>query len=248
MPAIDLNCDLGEDPAMLGRDMALLEVVTSANIACGGHAGDGASMEALVRACVRLGRGIGAHPGYPDRAGFGRVELEVGAAELRASIVGQVSLLMEIAGRIGARVSHVKPHGALYHAAIHRPHIAEILAEVVAELDPGLLLVSQALPPGAPDELAAACRVHGLRIVREAFADRRYEPSGLLRARAQEGALLEEPGEAAAQAVRLAQAGDAETICIHSDTPGSLRVAKAVAAAFTAAGFTLAPLASNNRA
>ena len=247
MATIDLNCDLGEDPLMHERDVALLAVVSSASVACGGHAGDAATMRALVQECKRRGRGIGAHPSYPDRAGFGRVEMDIPPTELQRTIRDQVASLREVAESLGATVSYVKPHGALYHAAMHKVDVAAAVTDAIEELDPGLAIVSQALPAGAPDEIASACGVRHIRIAREAFADRRYEPSGLLRSRTLPGALLEDPAEAAAQAVRLAREGNAQTICIHSDTPNSLEIARAVAAALGAAGFTLAPFSPNNR-
>lgn len=258
MPTIDLNCDLGEDPAMLGRDIALLEFVTSANIACGGHAGDEATMRALVRAALARGRGIGAHPSYPDRAGFGRVEVAMAADDLAAALLHQISTLAGIARDEGASLAHVKPHGALYHAALSRPEIANAIASACMRVDPSLAIVAQALPPGAPDETAAAYHNAGLRILREAFADRAYEPDGRLRSRSLPGALITDPVIAAAQAVSIARdrriiaAGgtaipiDAQTICIHSDTPGALETARAVAAALRGAGITPAPRARNN--
>ena len=210
-PLIDLNCDIGEDesPEGITRDLALLDVVSSVNIACGGHAGSEASMRRLAAACRDKGVRLGAHPGYEDRVAFGRVELDIDAASVRRSVAAQVARLVAIATECGAVVTHVKPHGALYHAAMRRTEIA------------------------------------GRRVEHEAFADRRYEPDGSLRSRTLPGAVLDDPALAAAQARSIARGHgvtlgpghslpmDATTLCIHSDSPGSLDIAKAVAAAIT---------------
>jgi 5-oxoprolinase (ATP-hydrolysing) subunit A len=246
---IDLNCDLGEDPAHLERDIALLEVVTSANIACGGHAGDEATMSAIVRAASTRGCGLGAHPGYPDPANFGRVELPLSAHELEQTIYKQIVDLQSVARSQGAQLTHVKPHGGLYHAANHRPDTAAAIAHAVARANPALILIAQSASPAL-----SVYTQHNLRTAAEAFADRVYEPDGTLRARSLPGALITDAAAAAAQAVRIARGGGvccsdgsilpirAGTICIHSDTPGALEVARAVRAALIAQGIGVSRL------
>ena len=258
VPTIDLNCDLGEDPAMLERDRELLTLVTSANIACGGHAGDEGTMDAVVAAAVARGCAIGAHTSYADRANFGRVEIEQPANQLESDIADQIAALTRIAARHGVRPGHVKPHGALYHAAMRRPGVAESIARAILRVDRSLAVVTQALPPASVDLAAPAYAALGLGIIREAFADRRYEPDGTLRGRSLPGALIESPHEAASQAFAIAhlrciptEGGgvvpiEAETICIHSDTPGAIATARAVREVLRKAGFTLAPAARNN--
>lgn len=252
MTTLDLNCDLGESPQRLadGSDEALLRLVTSANIACGGHAGDRDSMHALVRAAARLGVAVGAHPSFPDRANFGRAGMDLPPADLETSIHGQVRDLAEIASAAGARLTHVKPHGALYHAASARPAVADAVARAVLAVDPGLILVGLA---GAP--CLDRWRARGLRVAAEAFADRRYRADGSLTPRSSPHAVIHNPEQAAEQAVRLALgrgvvADDgafvqvrAQTLCLHSDTPGAELAAAAIRRALKAAGVTLAPLA-----
>jgi UPF0271 protein len=241
---IDLNCDLGEDPGAIisGRDVALAEQVSSLNIACGGHAGDDATMEAMVDAAVRLGRAIGAHPGYPDRVSFGRIELPMSAAEVRETVSAQVALLARFAEAAGARVAHLKPHGALYHAAMRRPEVAAAIAEAVRPFAPIRLV---GLANGAGLDVWESM---GFAVLAEAFADRRYGPQGSLLPRTDPRALIEDPAIAAAQALRIARgegvvAADgsrlaiaAGTICLHSDTPGALAAAMAVRAALLGSG------------
>jgi UPF0271 protein len=248
MRTIDLNCDLGEDPASIaaGTDGALLRLVTSANIACGGHAGDERTMDAIVAEAARAGCAIGAHPGYPDRAGFGRLAMTLSPAELEAGASVQIGALRAIAARRGKDIAHLKPHGALYHAAMRDEAAARALGR--AALSHGRpFMVGQS---GAP--ALAVWRAMGLPTLAEAFADRRYEPDGSLRPRSAAGALITDEHEAADQALRIAlgeaiDAGGtplrvpAHTICIHSDTPGALRAACAVREALEAHGVAVRP-------
>lgn len=236
---IDLNCDLGESesPGQIAVDEALLGIVTSASIACGGHAGDEASMRRTVRAAMARGVAIGAHPSYPDRAGFGRVSMKLTPAEVEQTVFEQVSALAGVCREVGARLVHLKPHGALYHDAMRDAEIARAVARGGhrALRDRDLVHIGQAGTDGLDIWVSLGCRVAA-----EAFADRRYEPDGTLRSRTLAGAVLADPAEAAAQAVRIALGQgaiasdgsvigvDARTICLHSDTPGAADVARAV--------------------
>lgn len=233
--AVDLNCDLGEEPAALARDLALLEHVTSVNIACGGHAGDERTMRAIARAAKAHGVAIGAHPGFPDRANFGRVDMRMSPMDLERSVESQIVALARLAREERAIVTHVKPHGALYHAAGARAEIADAIGRAARRAAEGAMLVGM-----RGSAALDVWRAGGARVLAEDFADRRYEPDGSLRARSKPGALIESPAEAAAQAVRLArlvEEWDAGTICVHSDTPGAAAIAAAVHAALAEAGY-----------
>lgn len=232
MQTIDLNCDMGEG---MGTDLALLEFVTSANVACGGHAGDERTMRETVRAAKARGVVVGAHPSYPDRSGFGRVAMEMSGAAIEETVREQVAVLDRIVRREGVRLVHVKPHGALYHAAISKRDVAEAVARGVRSVDSKLVLVGLAGAEGLE-----WWRAMGMLVAAEAFADRRYGADGSLRSRAKAGAMIEGASSAAEQAVRIAEglgvvAGDgsvivvnAETICIHGDTAGAVEIARAV--------------------
>lgn len=234
MTTIDLSCDLGESRAAIadGTDEALMAQVSSVHIACGGHAGDEETMEASIRAALRHGVAIGAHPGYPDREGFGRVELTLGPDDLADCVAGQVRSLVAIAQRLGATARHVKPHGALYHAVAAGGATTVAFARGVARVDARLVLYAFAG--------SRAIRVWeslGFRVVPEMFADRRYEVDGSLRARHHADALLTDPREAGEQALRIAR-GDAipGSLCVHGDTPGAPSIARAVRARLEAEG------------
>lgn len=242
---IDLNADVGESfgPWPMGSDAELIPLVTSASVACGFHAGDPLTIRRTVRLALEHGVAVGAHPGYPDLAGFGRRDLAMAAEELEAAVLYQVAALAGIVRAEGGRLTHVKAHGALYNRAAADLATAEAVARAVARLDPSLRLFG---PPGSA--LLAAGRAAGLRCTAEGFADRAYEADGTLRPRRLPGAVLADPGRAAAQAVSIARDGRAaaadgtlvelrvETLCVHGDTPGTARVAAAVRAALAAAG------------
>ena len=234
--AIDLNADLGEG----GDDAALWGVVTSANVACGGHAGDAASMDLAVSRGFTHGVAIGAHPGYPDREGFGRTSMALSPNEVAEAVRQQVSALEVAARRGGATIRHVKPHGALYHDA-NRPEVAEaIAAGMRAALgQPRAGEIAVFGMAGAPS--LQHFRDLGLPVVAEGFADRAYESDGTLRRRSLPGALLTDPREAAEQAVRLALSGAVGSVCVHSDTPGAAAIAAAVRRALEQAGFRMEP-------
>ena len=245
---IDLNADVGESlgPWPMGVDEALAPLVSSVNIACGAHAGDPATIlrTALLAAKHRVA--IGAHPGYPDLVGFGRRELEMSAADLRASVIVQIAAVQAAAHVAGAVIRHVKPHGALYNRSARDPVVAATIAGAVREVGPGLILVGL-----AGSASVAAGRAAKLAVADEAFADRRYEPDGSLRSRLLPGALLDADA-AATQALSIARDGmvitgdgttiavRADTICIHSDSPGALEIAEAVVGALRSAGFRIA--------
>lgn len=252
MNSIDLNCDMGEMPEAVagGTQESLMPFLTSINIACGGHAGDENTMRITVEQALRNNLAIGAHPGYPDRANFGRLELNLPPEALAQSVFEQVSTLAEIAAKCGARISHVKAHGALYNQAARDSAFAEAIANGVARWRRDVVLV------GLAESLALdTFRRAGFAVAAEAFADRRYEPDGSLRSRKFPDALILDPAEAAAQALRIAEKGSvtardgaevrvvAQTICIHGDTPGAVKIAAAVWQRLRNAGIALGPLA-----
>ncbi|MDF2093058.1 LamB/YcsF family protein [Knoellia sp. 3-2P3] len=249
-PRIDLNSDLGESFGRweLGDDEAVLAIVTSANIACGFHAGDPAG---LLRTCEQAaGRGVvvGAQVAYRDLAGFGRRFMDVEPAELTAEVVYQIGALQGMCVAAGTTVRYVKPHGALYNAVVHHESQAAAVVEAVRRYDPTLAVLG--LPGSVLLDLA---REAGLRTVAEAFADRGYTPEGTLVPRTQPGALLHAPQEIAQRTVRLVTEGkvtavdgtdielSADSVCVHGDTPGAVAIATAVREALTAAGVEISP-------
>lgn len=231
---IELNADIGEGY----DDAVLMPYLGRVSIACGGHAGDAASMEAALRLAAAHGIAVGAHPGYPDRAGFGRRALPATATEVAAWVARQTETLAEAAARLGMRLAHVKPHGALYNVAAVDAEVAEAIARAVAAVDASLVLVGL-----AGSRLPAAGRAAGLAVLNEGFADRRYRSDGLLVPRETPGAVLGDPAAAATQALRLAQrqllpalpigtvSVEVDTLCVHGDTPGAIDIARAVHAA-----------------
>jgi UPF0271 protein len=248
---IDLNSDVGESYGAwtMGQDDALMPVVTSVNIACGAHAGDPQVMARTVALAVEHGLGIGAHPGYPDRDGFGRRDLEMTDAELEASLLYQLGALGAFVRAAGATMTHVKPHGALYNRAAGDERLARVICSAVTTFDTNLILVALA---GSP--MLAVAHAAGLATAAEAFADRAYGADGSLRSRRLAGAILATPAAAAAQAVSIVTKGYltshdgqqvavvADTLCVHGDTPGAPDYARAVRAALEAAGVTVTRL------
>ena len=230
MRAIDLNADLGEG----GDDAALYRMVSSASIACGGHAGDRASMADAIARALDAGVAIGAHPSYPDRERFGRVSVALGMDALADEVARQIEALAEISTARGAALRHVKPHGALYNDAAHDPAIAAAIADGVARVDHDLLIFGL-----AGSTAIAVWRDLGWRTASEGFCDRGYEADGSLMARVKPGALLIDPEEASAQALRLA--AECRTLCVHSDTPGAATILAEVRTALGRAGFTISP-------
>jgi 5-oxoprolinase (ATP-hydrolysing) subunit A len=234
--SIDLNCDMGESfgPWKLGDDEAIMPSITSANIACGAHAGDPNVMAATIRLARQYGVSVGAHPGYPDLAGFGRRPMKLTSDEVLNSLLYQLGALRAIARSEGVSLSHVKPHGALYNQACEDFGLASAIVTAIRRFSSSLPLI------GLPNsQLENAARDGGIRFLREGFADRAYEPNGLLRNRSLEDAVLSAPDDAAAQALRLASgevlahdgtwlALEVDTLCIHGDTPGAANIARGV--------------------
>lgn len=218
---IDLNCDMGELEDT-GHEADLMQHITSANIACGGHAGDEATMERTARLAMERNVHIGAHPGYPDPANFGRVEMALTMEQIESTVAEQIARLDAVVRRLGGVIVHVKPHGALYNVAVRNTEVALAIGRGVARWNRGVTLFGLA---GSP--MLDAWRGMGLMVAGEGFADRRYEADGSLRARKFADALIVDPAAAAAQAVRLAQIPGVDTICAHGDTPGAVAILKA---------------------
>jgi UPF0271 protein len=249
---VDLNADLGESYGRwtLGDDASMLEVVTSANVACGFHAGDPTTLFEVCRAAAAAGVAVGAQVGYHDLVGFGRRFVDVAPADLTADVVYQIGALDALARAAGTRVTYVKPHGALYHAVSTHEGQARAVVDALVGLDPGLALLG--LPGSALLRRAGAA---GVRTVLEAFADRAYRADGSLVPRGEPGAVLHDPEEVAARAVRMVVEGVVvaedgtglrlapESICVHGDSPGAVSMATAVHDALEAAGVRVAPFA-----
>jgi 5-oxoprolinase (ATP-hydrolysing) subunit A len=251
---IDLNCDMGELPEAIadGTQEELLRSITSANVACGGHAGDEETMRITIQQAIRHGVAIGAHPGYPDRENFGRLELKMSAKDVADSVFEQVRALAKVAESCGAPVLHVKPHGALYNQAVRNRELAQAIADGVARWRRDVVLVGLA----GSLMLDVFCEA-GFAVAAEAFADRRYEPDGTLRSRKFEDALIRDPEMAARQALGMVERGlvtasdgsavalKPQTICIHGDTPGATKIAAEVARALRSASVRISALAGD---
>jgi UPF0271 protein len=252
MTSIDLNADVGEafGPWPMGDDAALIPLLSSANVACGFHAGDPATIERTVRLAAASGVAVGAHPGYPDLAGFGRRDLAMPPAELEAAILYQVAAVAAFARDAGVELRHVKAHGALYNAAAHDEALAAVVARAVRRFSLDVVLVGL-----AGSALLTAGRAAGLRVAAEAFPDRGYEPDGSLRSRSLPGAVITDSAAIAARAVQMASDGRittsdgspitlaADTLCLHGDTPGAVEHARAVRAALAEAGIEVRAIA-----
>ena len=228
--SVDLNADLGEGS---GHDAELFELISSANIATGFHAGDSDTMHAAISAAMQHGVAVGAHPSFFDRENFGRKELKVPNEEVFDAVAYQLGIFQAIASALGVRPNHVKPHGALYNMAVRDEELADAIARGIESVDPKLILF-------APDktELARAGETHGVQIAREIFADRNYLNDGWLVPRTRPDALLRDPKEAAERVLRMLREGKVrsvegrdvdvrgETICVHGDTPGAVEFAR----------------------
>lgn len=244
---IDLNADVGESLGAwsLGEDEALIPLVTSVNVAAGMHAGDPVVIRRTIELAARHGVAVGAHPGYPDLQGFGRRAMALSPAEIEASVLYQVGAVAALARAAGVELRHVKAHGALYNRAAHDEPAAAAIAQAVAAFGRDLVLVGL-----AGSALVAAGRAAGLPVAEEAFADRAYEADGSLRSRSLDGAVLDDPAAAAAQALSIVRgtvtAADgaavvvrADTLCVHGDLPGAAARVRAVRDALVGAGVEL---------
>ena len=246
--SVDLNCDMGESFGAwrMGADAAVMPSITSANIACGFHAGDPGVMRETVRLAVDAGVAVGAHPGYPDLAGFGRRDLHVSARELEDMLVYQIAALAGFARAAGVELKHVKAHGALYNMAARDRRLSDAIARAVLSFDSSLVLFGL-----AGSVMLAAGRDAGLRVAAEGFADRMYEPDGSLTPRSRPGAVVEDPADVARRAVRMVRDGavitsagsvlplQIDTICVHGDTPGADVSARELRRALTEAGIVV---------
>ncbi len=254
---IDLNSDLGESLGawIMGDDAAMLDIVTSANVACGFHAGDPARILATLRAAQARGVVVGAHVAYPDLLGFGRRNMDVASSDLVASVIYQIGALQGLAAAAGTQVRYVKPHGALYNTIAHDERQARDVIAAIRAIDAGLALVALA---GSP--LVRWAEDTGLRVVAEAFADRAYTPQGTLVSRREAGAVLHDPAVVAARMLRLVREGvveavdgslapvRADSICVHGDSPGAVAMAAQLRRTLQQAGVALAPFATREAA
>ncbi|MCF1471761.1 LamB/YcsF family protein [Agrobacterium vitis] len=253
MAAIDLNSDLGESYGAwsMGDDAAMLAVVSSANIACGFHAGDPSGIWKTVKAAAENGVSIGAHVSYPDRVGFGRRDMDVTSEELIADVIYQIGALKGMAAAANTRVTYVKPHGALYNRIANDARHGQAVIDAVKAIDPSLVLMGLA---GAP--ILDLARTSGLSTVAEAFADRAYTPQGQLVSRREAGAVLHDAEKIASRMVQLARQGtleaidgsvikvEAQSICVHGDSPGAVAIAQEIRKRFEAEGIAVQPFVS----
>ncbi|MFD5224296.1 LamB/YcsF family protein [Microbacterium sp. NPDC058342] len=254
MASIDLNSDLGENTPerIVGDDAAMLGIVTSANVACGFHAGSPEGIRETLSDAVRRGVVIGAHPGYRDYENFGRTNVEIDSATLQAHVEYQLGALEGLARAVGGAVAYVKPHGALYNTIARDERQAGDVVAAVKAIDPRLVLLG--LAGGVVLEVAERA---GLQVAAEAFADRAYQPDGQLVSRTQEGAVLHDPVAVAERMVRFAETGviraidgtdvrvDAQSICVHGDSAGAIAMAAETRRMLQAAGVTIAPFAGS---
>jgi 5-oxoprolinase (ATP-hydrolysing) subunit A len=250
---IDINSDLGESfgAYAIGHDEGLMHAITSANVAAGFHAGDPSVLRDTIRLAKANHVAVGAHPGFPDLVGFGRRELNVTAREAEDMVLYQVAAVAGVAAAEGVRLQHVKPHGALFNMAVRNAELSTSIAKAVAAFDRALILFGL---PGS--EILAAGRAAGLRVAAEVFADRAYEPDGSLASRRKPGAVIHDADAVVARAVRMVKertvvatdgsvvALEADTICVHGDTPGSDALAAKIRAGLEAAGVTVTAIGS----
>ncbi|MCQ6259518.1 LamB/YcsF family protein [Pseudomonas sp. Q11] len=252
MPTIDINSDLGESFGAwrMGDDAAMLDVVTSANVACGFHAGDPAGILRTLKAAVAKNVTIGAHVAYPDKVGFGRRNMDVASDELTADVIYQIGALQGLAKSAGTCVRYVKPHGALYNTIAHDRRQALAVIEAIRAVDSNLILVAL-----AGSSLIELARNEGLQCVAEAFADRAYTPQGTLVSRREPGAVLHDPQLVAQRMLRLVEDGtleaidgsltriQADSICVHGDSPAAVEMARELRRVLEQANMSLQPFA-----
>ena len=252
MTVIDINSDLGESFGAwkMGDDAAMLDIVSSANVACGFHAGDPAGILRTLRAARQRGVAVGAHVGYRDLAGFGRRNMDPSSEELVGDVIYQIGALKGLAAAAGTAVTYVKPHGALYNTIATDERQANDVITAIRSVDPGLVLLALA---GSP--LIRQARAAGLAVVAEAFADRAYSADGQLVSRREKGAVLHDPEEIARRIVRMARGGvirsidggdvaiDAQSVCVHGDSPDAVSIARRLRAGLEEAGLSVRPFA-----
>jgi len=250
---IDINSDVGESfgAYTIGHDAGLMTAITSANVAAGFHGGDPSVLRATIRIAIAGGVAVGAHPGFPDLVGFGRREINATPKEVEDLVLYQVSAVAGVARAEGVSLQHVKPHGALFNMAVRNRELADAIARGIAAFDANLILFGL---PGS--EILAAGRAAGLRVAAEVFADRAYEPDGSLASRRKPGSVIHDPDAVVARAVRMVKDRsvvaidgsivrlDADTICVHGDTPGSDVLATKIRSGFEAAGVTVKAIGS----
>jgi len=248
---VDLNCDMGESFGRyrVGADEAMMPYITSANIACGYHAGDPLVMDRTVRLAAKHGVGVGAHPGFPDLMGFGRRAMQLSPDEIENYVLYQVGALAAFARAAGVELVHVKPHGALYNVAAKDVGLARAIVHGVARFSKGLIVVCL-----AGSTMIEAAEEAGLRVAQEGFADRAYNPDGTLQSRQEPGAVIHGPQRAAEQAVAMVRDGvvvahtgeviplRVDTICVHGDTPAAVQIAEAIRKELEAAGIEVVPM------
>ena len=248
---VDINCDMGESfgPWKMGADDEVMPNITSANVACGAHAGDPGVMRRTVRAAKQHGVSVGAHPGFADLQGFGRREMQIDPAEIEDTLLAQIGALAAIAHAEGVPLRHVKAHGALYNMAVRDRRLADAVASAIKSFDSSLVMF------GLPNsQLIEAGRAAGLRVAAEGFADRAYEPDGSLTPRSRAGAVIHDPVVVVDRAVRMVRDGvvltpagheiplQVDTLCVHGDTPGAAELVKRIRAGLETAGIHVRPL------
>lgn len=254
MKRIDINCDMGESFGRyrLGVDEEIMGLVSSANIACGWHAGDPIIMDRTVKMAAHHGAAVGAHPSYPDAMGFGRRAMDCTEEEIKKYVTYQIGALSAFCKVHNIEMSHVKPHGSLYNSAVEKPEVARAIASAMADLDPNLIYVALA---GSKGKMMARMGMEaGLKIAYEAFPDRAYSPDGNLLSRRQPGAVIESPAEVAERGVLIAKEHklcavdgtvidmEAQTLCIHGETPHALEMARTLRSFLQKEGVAIKPL------
>ena len=254
MKSIDLNCDMGESFGRytLGLDEEVIKAITSANVACGWHAGDPLVMDATVAMARENGVGVGAHPGYPDLLGFGRRNMDCTLEEIRAYVTYQIGALQAFCTAHGMKLQHVKPHGNLYLSMLEDEDLARAVAEAVARVDPQLICLTLA---GAKNRnMTRACEALGLKVAYEAFPDRAYTVDGTLVSRRKPGAVIHDPAQATERALRMARDNEVtaedgtriplevHTLCVHGDTVTAVDLVKQISQGLTSEGLAVKPL------
>ncbi len=256
MRTIDLNCDMGESfgAYTLGRDEDVIKHISSANIACGWHAGDALVMNRSVQLAAARGVGVGAHPSYPDLMGFGRRNMSCTPEEIRNYVIYQIGALSAFCTANRVKMRHVKPHGSLYLTAVENEAVATAVAEAIVSVDPGLMFVALAGPKGAL--MAGIGEKLGLKVAYEAFPDRVYSPDGTLASRSLPGAVISDRSQVAERALKMATEGKvvaidgteidlhAHTLCVHGDNPSSVDLVKTIRGLLEAEGIAVKPMNS----